>query len=114
MNNKVLMLGLALATFWSGGAAWAEKPVQANKGEQSQAQGQPAAGRDMMTREERQEHRTRMRSTATKEEREQVRAEQHEKMKRRAKEQGKTIPERPPAGGMGSGMGSGMRGGGGR
>jgi len=64
----------------------------------------------------RDEHRTprQMRSTATKEEREQVRAEQHEKMKRRAKEQGKTIPERPPAGEWGAAWEVECAGGGGR
>jgi hypothetical protein len=61
----------------------------------------PTTGRQLMTPEERMEHRRKMRAAKTPEERQKLRAEQHEKMKQRAKEQGKTIPETPMSGGMG-------------
>lgn len=67
----------------------------------------PTTGRQLMTPEERAEHRKKMRAAKTSEERQKLRAEQHEKMKERAKEQGKTMPDAPPMGG-GMGPGSGM------
>jgi hypothetical protein len=50
-----------------------------------------------------------MRSAKTAEEHEQMRLEHHEQMKERAKEMGVTLPDEPPARGMG--MGKGMGGG---
>ena len=73
-------------------------------------------GSQLMTRQERNEYRNRMRSAKTAEEREQIRAEHHERMMVRAKERGVTLPDDPPArgsgmmgpgGGMGGGMGPG-------
>ncbi len=101
--NKLMLLGLTVVALMSGGTALADSQEQAKK----QAREQQTTGSEMMTREERQEHRSKMHSATTKEEREKVRAEQHEKMKKRAKEQGKTMPENPPAGGMGGRMGGG-------
>lgn len=60
-------------------------------------------GSQMMTDQERMEHRERMRSAKTLEERELIRREHHETMKQRAEEQGLSIPDEPPA--MGGGMG---------
>lgn len=76
-------------------------------------------GSQMMTMEERNEYRAKMRAAKTAEEREQIRNEHHERMKERAKERGMALPDEPPArgggmmgpGGMGpggSGMGGGM------
>jgi len=72
-------------------------------------------GSQIMTQQERNEHRAKMRAAKTPEEREQVRKEHHERMKERAKSQGVALPDEPPArgGGMGSG-GGGMGPGGGR
>ena len=73
-------------------------------------------GSQLMTKQERNEFRNRMRSAKTAEEREQIRAEHHERMMVRAKERGVTLPDDPPArgsgmmgpgGGMGGGMGPG-------
>ena len=69
-------------------------------------------GSQMMTQQERNEYRARMRSAKSLQEREQIRAEHHERMKVRAKERGVTLPDDPPARG-GMGPGSGMRPGGG-
>ncbi len=112
MNKKIMLLGLTVATFLSGGIALAEDQSQSTEREQNQVQKRQTVGRELMTPEERQEHRAKMRSAATKEERSKVRAEQREKMKKRAEEQGKSIPENPPAGGMGGGLQGGMGGGG--
>lgn len=83
----------------------------------------PAYGSQMMTQQERTEHRDQMRNATSYEEKEKIRSEQHEKMKEKAKEQGINMPDKPPAGsrmspsgnGMGpgsnGGMGSGMMGG---
>lgn len=92
----------------TGNAALAadQKPAQ-------QAQEQ-IFGSQLMTSQERLEHRSKMRSAKTAEEREQIRKDHHERMKERAKERGVTLPEEPPparGGGMGppsGGMGSGM------
>lgn len=68
-------------------------------------------GSQLMTRQERAEHRAKMRGLKTPEEREAYRLEHHKKMQERAKEKGLTLPEEPPArgGGMGGGMGGGYR-----
>jgi len=74
-------------------------------------------GSQLMTKQERDEFRNRMRSAKTAKEREQIRAEHHERMLVRAKERGVTLPDDPPARGgsfrsgagtpPGGGMGSG-------
>jgi len=66
-------------------------------------------GSQMMTSQERMEHRKKLRSAKTAEERQRVRAEHHEAMKIRAQERGVTLPDVPPAGGMGMGAGSDTR-----
>jgi len=87
---------------------------------QPQDQEEQIYGSQLMTPEEQSEHRTRMRSLKTPEEREAYRLEHHRKMQERAKQAGVTLPEEPPVpgGGMGqtgSGGGRGMGpGGGGR
>ena len=86
----------------------ADPPVQ------SQAQEQ-VYGSQLMTQQERTEYQARMRATKTNEEREQIRAQHHKEMQVRAKQQGTTLPDEPPAygkgGGMGPGGGAGMGGG---
>ena len=75
-------------------------------------------GSQLMTQQERDAHRAKMRSAKTYEEQQRIRNEHHEQMKVRAKERGVTLPDAPPAGrgpGMGPGPGGGMGpGGGGR
>ena len=68
----------------------------------------PVFGAQIMTEQERVEHRERMRAAGTPEEREQVRLEHHKQMVERARERGVTLPEEPPMrGGMGPGGGPG-------
>lgn len=69
----------------------------------------PIYGSQLMTNQERIEHRTKLRAAKTAEEREQFRLQHHEQMQLRAKEQGVTLPDTLPAqgGGQGRGMGPG-------
>ena len=53
----------------------------------------PIYGSQMMTNQERIEHRNKMQAAKTAEEREQVRLQHHEQMQLRAKEQGVTLPD---------------------
>lgn len=69
-----------------------------------------AYGYELMSPQERSAYQDRMRAAKTEQEREALRLEHHKKMQERAKAQGKTLPEMPPAGrgpGMGPGMGPG-------
>ena len=79
---------------------------------QDKPKSEPIYGYSMMTSQERDEYRARMREAKSAEERERIRAEHHERMKERAKERGITLPDKPPAGG-GVGMGPGGMGPGG-
>ncbi len=99
MNVKALVVALAM-TGLSVGALAEDVPVY---------------GSQLMTNQERIEHRNKLRAAKTDEEREQVRLQHHEQMQLRAKEQGVTLPDTPPAQGgrqgrgmwPGGGMGSG-------
>ncbi|MEQ1638778.1 MAG: hypothetical protein ABL903_19130 [Methylococcales bacterium] len=71
-------------------------------------------GRELMTEQEREAQQSKMRAAKTNEEREQIRAEQHQRMKERAKESGKTLSDKPPVNGGGMGRGRRMGAGGGR
>ena len=71
-------------------------------------------GWQLMTEQERVEHRDMMRSMQTNEERESYRAEHHQKMMERAKNQGMNMPDEPMPRGQGMGSGRGMGYGGGR
>ena len=88
---------------------------QARAQDQTQAQDQirdqDIYGSQLMTTQERNEYRNKMRAAKTEQERERIRAEHHEQMKVRAKERGVTLPDQPPARGMGGGMGPGPGGG---
>jgi len=70
-------------------------------------------GRELMTEQERKEERQKMRSMSE-DDREQYRAEKHERMKERAKEQNKIIPDEPGMRGKGMRQGQGQGMGGGR
>ena len=67
-------------------------------------------GSQLMTQQERDEFRARMRAAKSTEEQEQIRAEHHERMKERAKAQGIMLPDMPPprGGGMSGPGGKGM------
>jgi hypothetical protein len=65
-------------------------------------------GSQLMTPQERLEHRSRMQAAKSAEEREQIRNEHHQRMMERARERGVTLPDEPPAKGMMMGPGGGM------
>ncbi|MCK5092941.1 MAG: hypothetical protein KAR30_10485 [Gammaproteobacteria bacterium] len=80
--------------------------------------GDTVYGWQLMTEQERIEHRNKMRSMKTEEEREAYRSEHHMLMQERAKERGVTLPDRTqprgkglrePGGGKGKGPGGGGR-----
>ena len=102
MKNKLMLL--TAAVFFSAVSALAADAPPAQNGVQTRP------GRNMMTDAERNEQRAKMRSASSREEREKIRAEQHEKMKQRAKEKGQSLPDQPLRGGGmgGQGMGGGM------
>ncbi len=67
-------------------------------------------GSQLMTQQEKLEYRKKQLNAKTAEERDQIRQEHHALMQERAKAQGKTLPDEPPAGGAmhkGGGMGPG-------
>lgn len=118
MNSIMLTVILSMI----GGIALLVPAVSvAVEQERSQEQEQ-IYGSQLMTQKERAEHRAKMRSLKTQEERDAYRLEHHEKMQGRAKEKGIKLPDEPPASGMmrmgpGGGMeprGGGMGSGGGR
>lgn len=58
---------------------------------------QQSTGRQLMTPEEQNEHRNKMRNAASADERKAIRKEHHEKMKAKAREKNVAIPENPPS-----------------
>lgn len=67
-------------------------------------------GSQLMTQQERFEHRSRMQNAKTAAERKRIRAEHHQNMQERAKKQGVTLPDKTPTQGMRQGRGMGPRG----
>ena len=115
MLKKMMLLSVIIGIMtFSLGIAGAAEQERTQQQKQIQTQEQ-IYGSQMMTQQEREEYRLRMRTAKTAEEREQIRKEHHERMKALAKERGMTLPDEPPArgGGMGPG-GGGMGPGGGR
>ena len=68
-------------------------------------EGKTVYGWQLMTESERAEHRAKMRSLNTEEEREAYRQAHHKRMQARAKEQGVSLPDEPLPQGKGLGMG---------
>lgn len=109
MAMKFLKASLpALAAALLAAGAFAADPAAAPAKPQAQ---EPIYGSQLMTRQERIEHRNKMRSLKTPEERQAYRAEHHRLMQERAKERGVTLPDMPPPRGPGMGMGMGPGGG---
>lgn len=104
LKKLVIISTLTSALALSSGLTFAADPVQAQPQEQ-------VYGRELMTEQERDKQRSKMRAAKTAEEREQFRTEQHERMKERAKAEGKLLSNKPPVGG---GKGAGRMGGRGR
>ena len=107
MKQILLMSPLVITLLLASGISWSADQVQVQEQVESQKQ---VFGRELMTNEERMEHRNNMRSAKTAEERERIQNEHHERMKIRAKERGVTLPDEPlvKGGRMGSGQGTGQ------
>ncbi len=114
----IYLIGLICAVSFSTGTATAVdlESIQIREAQQTQEMDQERDmfGWELMTPEERDAHRAKLRSLKTKEEREAYRMAHHQKMQERAKEKGVTLPEMPMHRGRGMGPGGGMGGGGGR
>jgi hypothetical protein len=104
MLNKPLMISML-----AGSLLLAFNPgFAADSSAQSKTQTQEQVyGSQLMTPQERSAYQTKMRAAKTNEEREQIRAQHHQEMQVRANQQGVTLPDMPPAPGMGGGMGPG-------
>jgi hypothetical protein len=107
-KNMVLSVMFG-ALFLSFGVALAADAAA----EREPAKIQQTNGRQLMTPEEQNEQRTKMRNASSADERKELRKTHHEVMKEKAKEKGVAIPDNPPVRGqgMGAGQGGGMRGG---
>ena len=68
---------------------------------------EPVYGYQLMTEQERAEHRAKMQSFQTEQEREAYRQQHHKMMQERAREKGVTLPDEPMPRGQGRGMGPG-------
>ena len=113
-RHIVILLIIAGAVVFCSSLSMAAEQEDSQKQVQKQEQEQ-IYGSQLMTPEERAEHRDKMQSCKTPEEMEAYRLEHHKKMQERAKEKGVTLPDEPPAAGMGMGPGGGGMGpGGGR
>ena len=109
-RTQAMIIFLSCALLLPSGSVMAAN--QATERERIQTQEQEKQqeqiyGNQLMTEQEREEYRARMRAAKTYEEQEQIRLEHHNRMTERAKEQGLSLPETPPprGGGMGGGKG---------
>lgn len=105
MKRRSMVSALALAALLSCGAALMAGHVSALEGAETQAN---IYGSQLMTQDERNEHRAKMGAAKSAAEREQVRKEHHARMKERARERGLTLPDEPSAGASGMGGGTGI------
>ena len=93
----VSLLVLPVAASCVSGAALAADGENLRRPGMSSPDRQPIYGSQLMTDEEREEFRGRMRAAATPEERERLRQEHHDQMRQRAAARGISLPEVPPA-----------------
>lgn len=109
LKQIFLVITLSGVLLVSGFSLAADQPRSQDR-DQTQQQ---IYGSQLMTDQERAEHRARMRAAKSAEEQKQIRKEHHERMKARAKLQGISLPEEPPMKGKGMGPSGGMGQGGG-
>jgi hypothetical protein len=106
---KFLSAMLVLEVAWLSGPGFALAADQESARQSAPLQQtERIYGSQLMTGQERAEHRSRMLSAASAEEREQIRREHHEKMRLRAEERGMALPDEPPARGRGMGPQAGV------
>lgn len=107
-KRSVFVSLITAAILFAPAISIAEESEQSQKPAKKQAQ-ERIYGSQLMTQQERAEHRAKMRSLKTREEREVYRLEHHKKMQERAKEKGLALPDEPPSRGGGMGAGGGYR-----
>lgn len=112
MKRPISISVLAGALAVLSGPLFAADPIRDQAMDQTQDQ-ERIYGSQLMTQDERNAYRAKMRAAKTEQEREKIRNEHHKQMMARAKERGVTLPDVPPAGGGMMGPGGGMRQGGG-
>ena len=110
MAKRMLLVSTLSGVLLFSGGVLADEQERSQERVQTQEQ---IYGSQLMTNQERAEHRHKMRAAKSAEERERIRNEHHERMKERAKARGVTLPDEPPAKGRGMGSGGGMGAGGG-
>ena len=110
-----LLAGIVVTGTAAPAVAEDAERAQDQSREEMQMRDRDIYGSQLMTPQERNEFRERMRAAKSAEERERIRREHHEQMQARAKQRGITLPDEPPArpggmapGGMGPGGGGGM------
>lgn len=102
MSNRIVAIFASTGALVFAGCS-ALAPDAGDPQQENRMQNQEQVyGSQLMTRQERIEHRTKMRAAKTAAEREQIRNEHHERMKERARERGVALPEAPPVGGVGT------------
>lgn len=111
--TTAIFISCAAAIVNGASAADQLQTQQRTQIQQEQQMREQIYGSQLMTSQERNEYRNRMRTAKTEQERERIRSEHHARMQERAKEKGVTLPDNPPprGGGMGSGGGMGPGGG---
>ena len=100
IEEHIMKMNISKIAFIS--ALFLMLPVQFSYGDET------AYGSQLMTEQERIEHRNKMQSLKTKVERERYRIEHHKLMQERAKQQGVTLPDKPQQRGKGMGMDNGL------
>lgn len=119
MNQRLIVpILVGLISLYTVGTLAGDKDLTQNR-IQTQNQDQDRIyGSQIMTEKERNEHPEKMHSAKTEQEQNRIRHENHERMKERADQQGKTLPgEMPVKGsqmGVGGGQGRGKGSGGGK
>src|SRR5512146_1594001 len=89
-------IGLAAASLYAPQAAAQDQTKQRTQVQQEQQTRERIYGYQLMTPQERNDYRNRMRNARSEQEREQIRNENHTRMQERAKEKGVTLPDSPP------------------
>lgn len=111
-KQTMIVIAVLGAMSLASGTSSAAEPVRAQTQARQQAQ-EEIYGSQLMTEQERIEHRTMMRSLKTQQERDAYRLEHHKLMQERAAARGVTLPDMPPQAGAGMGQRGGMGQGGG-
>lgn len=117
MKKSLVITAIATFLVLSNGSVIAEEKAMSKDKLQTTTQ-ETVRGSQLMTQEEREEFRNKMRSATSAEERQKIQKEHHERMRARAKERHLKMSEEPPfdgmRGNMRDGTGAGMGQGGGR